>query len=134
MGIEHAYDEKRRLVLATARGTIGPEDMVGHIRRVAADDRVLRPLYEIWDGTGIEKFNVFGADVRGFLDTAISFQERFGAARLAIVAGTPVLYGLGRMAQLLSDATPFEICVFKDLETGEAWMEERLAERDAEEA
>ena len=131
MGIEYDLDERRRLVRTIARGTVGPDDMVSHIRGLAADERVVAPLYELWDGTGIEKFNVFGTHVRVFLDTAMSFQERFGAARLAIVSSSPVLYGLGRMAQLLSDVTPFEISVFKELDIAEQWMEERLTERDA---
>lgn len=132
MPIEYEVDATRGLVRSRAFGVLLPAELLAHIRRLADDENVPTPLYELWDGTDVETFPVRGADVRGFINTAGAFQREFSRARLAIVMRGAAMFGLGRMAQLLADLTPFRIGVFRGLDEATVWMDARIAERDAE--
>lgn len=134
MPVEYEIDEDRRLVRSRAFGVLLPAELLAHIRRLADDPAAPIPLHEIWDGTAIERFEVRGADVRGFINTATTFQATFQRARLAIVMRGAAMFGLARMAQLLAELTPFRIGVFRELAPATAWMDARIAERDAAES
>jgi hypothetical protein len=129
--IEYEIDEEREMVRTTARGVLTSAELLAHVRRLATDDALPRPLYEIWDGTDVDRLDARGTNVRGFINAAAAARDKFGPARLAIVAPTPVVFGLARMAQALAEFTPFRIAVFHDREDADAWMAERMAERDA---
>lgn len=131
MPIEYEIDDERSLVRTRARGSLTAVEMLGHVRRLAVDGAVPNPLYEIWDGTDVERFDARGGDIRGFINAAAAAKDEFGPARLAIVAPSPLVFGLGRMAQALAEFTPFRIGVYRTREEAVAWIEERMRERDA---
>lgn len=130
MPIEYEVEAERGLVQSRASGVLSSEQMLAHVRALASDAAVPRPLYEIWDGTEVERLDAWGTNVRGFLNAAVTAKQKFGSARLAIIAPSQLVYGLGRMAQSLADFTPYRIGVFRRREDAVAWMDQRIRERD----
>lgn len=57
--------------------------------------------------------------VTGFVRTHIA---RFAGLRWAMVTGSPLVYGLARMAEALSNDLPLEYRVFDNLSTGCNWL------------
>ena len=48
--------------------------------------------------------------------------NRLGSVRKAIVALSPVAYGMARMYQTMMDGSPVEVEVFRDLQEARRWL------------
>jgi len=77
------------------------------------------------DFTATEKVEVTGEGVRVQVDRDLGAVRRGrapDAQRIAIVTNREVLFGLGRMYQLLHGEDDFEVDLFESLASGEAWL------------
>ena len=63
---------------------------------------------------------------RGYITAAVSFLNakaaQIGSCKWASVVSTTAAFGMGRMAQILSDNTPLKVQVFTDIEKARQWL------------
>ena len=78
----------------------------------------------IWDLRFTELMNINGQDI-GTLskvaDDIDDIKEQRGPARMAVIVGSNLSYGLGRMFELLNKTSHLEARVFRSIEQGEQW-------------
>ncbi len=77
-------------------------------------------LRAILDESDLRVSQLRAGDVRRIID-AFRLARHIRSARVAIVAPTPVVYGLNRMAMAFADADDV-FCVFRAREEAEAWL------------
>jgi len=118
MPIGFTIDPRRRLVVTRYHGALTAHDAVEWTDRVTADPR-FDPTYDhlcsFEDVTGT---TLDGAGVRLASDLSPFVQ----AARRAFIVRSELLYGLGRMFQLVGDESPESHQLFGDVESALHWL------------
>jgi len=123
MPLEYEIDQEG-IVRTRGLGAVSVGELERHVRSLAADPVRPTPMRELFDGRDLTSISLFTRDIRGVFDLAATFHSQFGKARLAILAGPSVLYGLGRVAEVFAQATPFTVGVFRELEAAERFLRE----------
>jgi hypothetical protein len=125
MPLEYRIDQERRVVFATARGTLTIEDFLLKHR-------------EVWSRSDVAGFDAI-YDLDGFEDLVLSSGERLreladlastldvpgAAARLAIVAPRDSAYGLARMYETFRSMNPRgskAVSVFRTMQAARDWL------------
>jgi hypothetical protein len=119
--MEFEFDAERRLFRVTLVGQVDSRHCVELIAAMLAHPDFKPGTPAIW--------NAQNADLSGISYEDISqmraFQEGHagvrGQARIALVAGNDMSFGVGRMAAQINDLPHLEINVFRDLPAAEHW-------------
>lgn len=123
MSMVYEVDPTSGVIVTTARGVVTAEELEAHMRGLARNPELPRPLRELWDGRAVERFAVWGADIQRIVGGAGTADGGLGGARLAIVASQDVIYGMARMAEILSESTAVTIRAFRELEPAQRWIQ-----------
>ena len=116
VALEHKYDDRRRLLWLTASGALSLRDFEGLDLREVPNDVVV-----LLDGRGVEEVDLTGDEVRLLAHREVQ-GELDRVIRMAILTGTTVAYGLGRMFEMLAADALYETAVFTELERALAWL------------
>lgn len=112
-------DATRRLVSCRAYGVFSERDVFESQPRVRADpafDPSFNQLVDLTDATELD----FNYRTMSAVATTSIFSR---GVRRAIVARTPVQYGVARMFQALSESSGQIVALFDDRGAAEAWLE-----------
>ena len=123
MAATYEIDATRGLVRTTLAGRVTDDDLAEHQRRLAADPAFSAQMHQLVETAAVAEIAVTGEGIR-----RVAQANLFGpASRRATVAAQDSHYGMARMFQLLRDAGPEEIAVFRTPHEAHAWL--GLAER-----
>jgi hypothetical protein len=119
MTIRSSIDEQRRLVLTKAEGCVTFDDMRGHQDRLLADPEFDASFDQLIDATNVTRLDISADEVRTFAHRHV-FSPK---SRRALVAAKPVVFGLGRMAEIYrEDEGDTEVEVFYSVEEALKWL------------
>jgi len=126
MPIEYRVDEVGRIIFATPKGTMTPEDMMRYIKEIGSRPE-LKNFNELVDMRGVDRVEHGSAwKVREMAGQAAEMDEPGGLpTRLAIVAEQDHHFGLARMYQAFREANPKstrEVRAFRSYDEALRWL------------
>jgi hypothetical protein len=131
MPIEHRIDRERRLVIATGRGTLTHDELMGYQRTVWSSPEVAG-FNELADMRAVQHFGPASPEqMLELARFAAHMDAGATATKFAIVASHDVAYGLGRMFQAfrgLESQSRKQVAVFRTMEEALRWL--GLEEKD----
>jgi hypothetical protein len=127
--IRFSYDAEAAIRTATYTGTVDDASLVQAYRDLIAQPGFDPLAHDLADLRGVERIEVTPVGLRdlGTLMAGDPAQPRSDAvAGLAIVATTPVAFGLARMFELLTQGhLPKDTRVFRDFDEAMRWLRAR---------
>lgn len=120
MPVTYEIDAARHLVWTVATGVVTYAEVARHLAEEERDDAL--GLAEVIDARGATT-DLTAEQVRSLvlLTDALLRRGRFGA--LALVTDNEVAFGMARMYQILVEALPVEIAVFRELADALTWLD-----------
>lgn len=114
----YTIDIARRLVISRGWGAVSGDDLLWHARAVRADPRFEPGFSQLADLSGVTDLGARPAAMR-----LLAIENPFGAgSRRAFVASSDVAFGMARMYELMTDQSPDESRVFRDLSVAIDWL------------
>lgn len=114
-------DTQRSLVIVTPSKSITVDEACSAIKEMIQRPDFRPSMPSIWDLRYTELMHINGQDIGTLSKVAEELKEQRGAARMAVIVGSSLSYGLGRMFELLNETTHLEARVFRSMEQGEQW-------------
>ena len=115
------FDAEHQLFRVTLVGRVDSRDCVQLITGMLAHPEFKPGTPAVWNAQNADLSGLKFAD----MGQVRVFQEQHadarGRARIALVAGNDMSFGVGRMAAQINDLPHLEINVFRDLVTAELW-------------
>jgi len=94
------------------------EDLRAHNRGLI-DSSDFDPAYRhLWDVRGVTELDVTSDGLRSAKGSSPWTKH----TRRAFVCGSDEVFGVARMAEMLNDEGPSEICVFRDMSEATGWL------------
>lgn len=123
MSITIAPDLEHQLIRVILRGACDRAQIAASIDQLATDQALLVPADVLWDARDAQ-IDVTGAEVNSLVDAFARRHEPFPNNRVAVLASTDAIFGLGRMGQAYWEYTTRKdtFMVFRELEAAEAWL------------
>jgi len=125
MPIEFTIDHARRLVTATARGTLTGQDVFGY-QRDAWSRADVQGYNELLDMRAVELIDLPSVDnMRALAELSASMDAPRTSSKFAIVATSDEAFGLARMYETyrhLEDAGTKQVGVFRTLNEAYAYL------------
>jgi hypothetical protein len=134
MAIEYQIDFGRRVVFATACGTVTSEDLFGYQREVWSRLDVAG-FDEVVDMSEVEQFaEPSTKQIMALAELSAEMDVRSAVSRFAIVAPQDLAFGLGRMYEAYRGMNPGstkEVAVFRTRQDALDWLGIRVQEQVA---
>ncbi len=126
MPVQVSIDVARHLAIGTTRGPLTPADMKSAFLTLIAHpdfEPGMNVLVDVTDGLDP---SFTRRDMEAHIETVVAHQQQRGIHyRAAIVAPGDLDFGMFRVYEGLAAQTPFEIEVFRDRASAEAWVTRR---------
>lgn len=122
MPISYEIDHDAGMIHTLATGTLTDEDVYAHKRRLLRDPRYRPGMQEIADVRGVSELAVTPEGIRHMVAMDDRDADRLAGRRLAIVAGSDLVFGMARMYQQSAEQTAQRIGVFRTIDEGRAWL------------
>ncbi|HEU5179830.1 MAG TPA: hypothetical protein VFW45_03495 [Candidatus Polarisedimenticolia bacterium] len=130
MPITYKIDHERKTVFAKGFGVLTDEDVFGYQREVWSREDT-RGYSELIDMRGVEQIALPSMDrVRDLANLSAEMDPGKTPSKFAIVAGSDLAFGLGRMYEAYRGMNPRsskEVKVFRILEDALKWLDEGSA-------
>ncbi len=121
MPIRYDVDHGLRLVCSRASGTIGPDDLVDHVRSVATDPSIGAGFNEILDLRGASECRIQVPDLHRAVEESQDHRHRL--RRSALVCADQDILPKLLLYQEFSKQLPVEVGVFDRLLSAAAWLD-----------
>ena len=118
MPASYFLDQTRHAVFVRSWGRLTDADVEGVVRALYSDIRFDDSYALLQDYRAITLFELSPGAVR----IAASYIAAKRHLRRAVVVGSDVVFGMTRMLQLFSDASPEHFTVYHDLESAMDWV------------
>lgn len=82
--------------------------------------------YQLWRYENIEDVEPSEAEIRALIDRTDRLMGDKPVFVVAVFAGSPLMFGMARMYQLLADWVEWEVGVFKQLSDAELWLQNHM--------
>lgn len=123
MGCKTEFVDDGRGVFTTFYGILtGEEIFADAIESNRDEERTKKFTYSLTDMSGITEFRVTAEEVRLIADYNFKISSLVSRAHVAIVASTPVTYGMARMWQTVAGKTGWNIMVFHSKPEALDWL------------
>jgi len=114
----YSIDPARSLVLSRAWDVLSGADLSRHARTLASDPGFKPDFNQLCDFRDVTEVRADAAAIR-----ELAALNPFGAgARRALVVSSDVVFGMARMYQILTETSPDEFEVFRDLDEALKWL------------
>ena len=116
------FERDGRLAVIVITGTPGPDDVLAALLELLEDPRHTPGMIELWDYRESSLVN-FNSDSLKILATKVGPYLERAAARVALVAGSDVDFGVLRMWEVYAeDGAPRTRRVFRTMDEAYAWL------------
>jgi hypothetical protein len=122
MPVSYRVLPEQGVVVVELRGRIDDAELLEATDRLIADADRLPGLNELVDARELEVNDLSSAALRKVADRFAAGPRPDEGVRVALVAGSDVAYGLGRMYQALRDGSAAEFRVFRELPEARGWL------------
>lgn len=113
--------EPSGIVRTVLSGHVTDAELLAHYRGSLVQE-VDGPWREIVDGSGITTMAVTPDGQRKLAEVVGQHRGRLRDARVAMVAGSDVTFGMFRMWQLQRESLGYDVRVFRNLDDAMAWV------------
>jgi len=130
MPLEYEIDSVRRIVFVRAFGTLISNEIFNYQQKVWSQPE-MAGYHEVVDMSDVSDLGPVSSEVLRYLaEMSAETDSTIGLSKLAIVAPTSVLYGLGRMFQAYREmnSNSKQIGVFRNREEAIAWISDQSVE------
>ncbi len=121
MPISYRVDQSG-VVVTLEWGRVSLADGQAHLRAVAGDARVPRPVQEIYDKRQVTDLPIDYALSVGYAEDAARLFRDGGAGRMCYLVTSDLVYGKARQIQQLLDSHGVTVAVYRSLEEACAWI------------
>jgi len=122
MPIEVRMDAGLGLVRIEASGVLTLQDLLGAIVPMLEDPAFEPDMPQLLDLGAVEHTELAAEQMHALVDAFAKESPRIGSGRVAVYAPKPLLFGVSRMYESLSEHLPTQLRVFRDREAAEAWL------------
>jgi len=122
MPIDLKYDRAVKILHATIREHISPDEFSDATKEMISSDEYPPDVKVLWDARSIKKLPFDMNVMMEFIEIRKKYPER-GKARLAIIVSGDFAFGISRMYEMLSSHLPQNIMIFKDYDQGKQWLQ-----------
>ena len=112
-------DSRRGLVLVTPATSITVDDARIAFKEIVGMPEFHKGMPSLWDLRYTELMHINAKDNKTLSEFANEIKEQRGVARIAIVVGSDLGFGLARMFELLNEATHLQARVFRTMDVGQ---------------
>lgn len=124
MPLEVHVDARAGLVRVEAWGDLTLQDVVAGIAPMVSDPRFERDMPQLVDLGRVDHTALATEQLQTLVESFAKESARIGSSRVAAYAPKPLLFGVSRMFQSLSERLPMTFRVFRDRDAAEAWLKE----------
>ncbi len=128
MPFDFFIDKEQHTLFWRAWGKITDEDLANNQDAIQSHPDYLCTLKQFNDLTGVDKVRITPKGLHRLKQNRLGEQGN----KLAIIVASDLLYGLGRMFQMMDDLTPFDIRVFRNADDARLWLGIKLDNNDLE--
>lgn len=117
------------VVTTTLSGFVDRTAYLAHPQELAADDRIVWPLREVFDTREMSGTDVLGQDIRANATPSPQVMATLKQARIAIIVKSELSYGLGRMFQTMSSMVDAGVLVTENADAAQQFV--RLSNKES---
>jgi hypothetical protein len=121
MPVEYRIDQEHSLVRLEVSDPLDLEQIAETVRRLLTEPGLRAGLSLLSDHSKLE-FIATTALVRSMPPLLIQLGQRLGPFRCAVVVPRDASYGMARIAEVVTEASPAEVRAFRSLEEAETWL------------
>jgi hypothetical protein len=123
MPITFTIDEEAGRVTLRFLGTVTDRDLFTTFEELYGDPRHRIGMPELTDCRDVERVEITAEGLRGLATaTQASLDPAREPWKVAVVAPADLVFGLGRMYELLREGSPEQVQVFRDITAAERWL------------
>lgn len=123
MAISYRIDEAKGVVITTATGVLTDDDLLQHKERLTVEPRWKPGMRELSDIRRIERLEVTALGVKSLVSHDERSADRLRSFRLAIVTADEVVFGMGRMYQMMTERNVPHVRIFRDMDEAIEWLD-----------
>lgn len=124
MPIEVRVDARLGLVRIEASGELTLQDLLDGIAPMVSDPSFERDMPQLVDLGRVEHTELAAEQLQALVESFAKESPRIGSPRVGVYAPKPLLFGVSRMYESLSERLPITFRVFRDRAEAEAWLRE----------
>jgi hypothetical protein len=117
MPFSYYVDPIRKTGFAKFRGTVTLEDIRSYRTQLTADPEWRPEFDRLADYTEVSELSISTLEVVKVAQEAVQLTDKLGEGRLAVVAPSGFIYGMGRMYQMHGETRGIDIEVFRHRES-----------------
>ena len=121
MAILHTINQEHGVVLSTWVGVISDSDLLQSYKQLYEDERWKPGFHEIVDAREAQVSDVTSTGLRRLSSMVEGYVAGVGF-RTAIVASKDLHFGLARLYEAVSDASPETVMVFREMDEAIEWI------------
>ncbi len=124
MPARYRIDANRRILFTETAGVVTEVELRRLWREIRRDPRMKIGFHELHDYSAVTKAEASTDFFRHFAISFRRYDDDGGTkgTKIAIVAASDEVYGLGRMTEILRDESPPEFRVSRDLAAAREWL------------
>ena len=122
MPVEHWINRVKRISVAEFSGRCTLLDIQAYHFGLLSDPEWSRDLRRLADFSGVTDFDVSPNDLQKLVKSVRQLTEEFSKARVAVVAPQNIIFGMGRMFQMMSEDLNHPYQIFRTKEAALDWL------------
>ena len=125
--LEIEIDTEKGIARLMPSGTVSVDGIIEMIHQMLEHPDFRPGMPSLWDYRACDAVNISTDDLRRIGNVASENAEQRGSARLAVVTGDDLQFGLSRMFAMMNDLQHLDYAVFRDISEAEHWLTEPIA-------
>lgn len=123
MPIEYKIISSLRLVYVEMPKALSLEELVSHLKELAADENYVPPMKKIVDFSHVEDAPMPAFDIADFEKLKAFYENELRGEHCVFVAPSNFMFGMGRLFEGYMGAAPIEVSVVRSLEAALALLD-----------
>lgn len=126
MSITYEIIEGENIILAVGSGVITAKDILGHLEKLAEDDKYIAPMKKLVDYRNIDNINISPNESQIIASRKSELSSKFTGEKCAFVAPDDLTFGTSRVHQALMENADINTEVFRSIAKAMEWLNIKL--------